>query len=145
MGKFLWHVTMSLDGLDWVFGYAPLDSGESRRMIEETVRANGSVLSGRRSYNVGRKPGRHPEAQVIGGTSRRPAIRADAPCAQGRNGSDDPVSDGRHPQRRERSALGRPRQRSDGDCCGHRAAVHSGRAGRRDSRTPGSARARARC
>ena len=41
MGKVLWNVTMSLDGftagredaMDWVFGYAPLDSGETRRML----------------------------------------------------------------------------------------------------------------
>jgi dihydrofolate reductase len=67
---------MSLDGfiagrndaMDWVFGYAPLDSPEIRTMIEAFSRSTGSVLSGRRSYNVGRKPGQRPEARkVMGG------------------------------------------------------------------------------
>lgn len=76
MGKVLWHVTMSLDGFiagpgdsrDWVFGYVPLDSPATRSMLAEVIRSTGSVLSGRRSYNVGRKPGQRPEARkVLGG------------------------------------------------------------------------------
>jgi len=59
---------MSLDGfiagqddaMDWVFSYIPLDSPETCAMLEETVRITGSVLSGRRSHNVGRKPDRFP-------------------------------------------------------------------------------------
>jgi hypothetical protein len=73
MGKVFWHVTMSLDGfiagpndaMDWVFGYVPLDSPAIRGMLEEVIRSTGSVLSGRRSYNVGRKPGQRPEARKV--------------------------------------------------------------------------------
>jgi dihydrofolate reductase len=75
MGKLFWHVTMSLDGfiasddsMDWVFGYVPVDAPETRAMREEVIQSTGSVLSGRRSYNVGRKPGQRPEARkVLGG------------------------------------------------------------------------------
>jgi len=71
MGKVRWHVTMSLDGfiagpndaMEWVFSYVPLDSPATRSMLEEVIRSTGSVLSGRRSYNVGRKPGQRPEAR----------------------------------------------------------------------------------
>jgi dihydrofolate reductase len=72
---------MSLDGfiagpndaMDWVFGYVPLDSPETRAMLEEVIRTTGSVLSGRRSYNVGRKPGQRPEARkVLGGAWNGP-------------------------------------------------------------------------
>ncbi len=84
MGKLLWHVTMSLDGfiagpndsMDWVFSYVELpragapnssDSSGTQR-LERTIRSTGTVLSGRRSYNVGRKPGQRPEARkVLGG------------------------------------------------------------------------------
>jgi dihydrofolate reductase len=71
MGKVLWHTTMSLDGfiagpddaMDWVFGYeAP------KAIVDEVIETTGSILAGRRSYNVGRKPGQHPEArQAFGG------------------------------------------------------------------------------
>lgn len=71
MDKVRWHVTMSLDGfiagpndaMEWVFSYVPLDSPATRSMLEEVIRSTGSVLSGRRSYNVGRKPGQRPEAR----------------------------------------------------------------------------------
>ena len=71
MDKVRWHVTMSLDGfiagpndaMEWVFRYVPLDSPATRSMLEEVIRSTGSVLSGRRSYNVGRKPGQRPEAR----------------------------------------------------------------------------------
>jgi dihydrofolate reductase len=83
VGKVCWHVTMSLDGfiagpddaVDWVFGYVPLDSPATRSMLEETIRTTGSVLSGRRSYNVGRKPGQRPEARkVMGGAWSGPVF-----------------------------------------------------------------------
>lgn len=83
MGKVLWHVTMSLDGfiagpndaMDWVFGYVPLDSPATRELLEEAIRSTGSVLSGRRSYNVGRKPGQRPEARkVLGGAWSGPVF-----------------------------------------------------------------------
>jgi dihydrofolate reductase len=76
MGKVFRQVTMSLDGfiagpndsLDWVFGYVPLDSAAIQRLLEEIIRTTGAVLSGKRSYNVGRKPGLRPEARkVLGG------------------------------------------------------------------------------
>lgn len=83
MGKVLWHVTMSLDGfiagphdsMDWVFRYISLDSAAAGSIIEKHVRSTGSVLSGRRSYNVGRKPGQRPEARkVLGGTWSGPVF-----------------------------------------------------------------------
>ncbi len=84
MGKVLWHFTMSLDGfiagpndaMDWVFDYvelpsaaAPDPSGSSgtQSIVEETIRSTGAVLSGRRSYNVARKPGQRPEARTVCG------------------------------------------------------------------------------
>lgn len=82
-GKVFWYVTMSLDGfiagpddaMDWVFGYVPLDSAETQAMLEEVIRTTGSVLSGRRSYNVGRKPGQRPEARkVLGGAWSGPVF-----------------------------------------------------------------------
>jgi dihydrofolate reductase len=83
MGKVFWYVTMSLDGfiagpddaMDWVFEYVPLDSAETRAMLEELIRTTGAVLSGRRSYNVGRKPGQRPEARkVLGGAWSGPVF-----------------------------------------------------------------------
>ena len=82
-GKVRWHVTMSLDGfiaglndaMDWVFSYIPLDSSATRRMLEEDIKSTGSVQSGRRSYNVGRKPGQRPEARkVLGGAWSGPVF-----------------------------------------------------------------------
>jgi dihydrofolate reductase len=93
MGKVLWHVTMSLDGfisgpndsMDWVFDYVvsfealtrklgpsePPDMADFsaiRGILEETIGSTGSVLSGRRSYDLERKPGQRPEARkVLGG------------------------------------------------------------------------------
>lgn len=83
MSKVQWGVTMSLDGfiagpndaMDWVFGYIPLDSARTRTMQEEVITTTGSVLSGRRSYNVGRKPGQRPEARkVLGGAWSGPVF-----------------------------------------------------------------------
>jgi len=77
MGKVLWHLTMSLDGfiagphesMDWVFNNVPLDSSVGRSLAEEHIKLTGSVLSGRRSYNVGRKPGQRPEARKVLGSA----------------------------------------------------------------------------
>jgi dihydrofolate reductase len=99
MGKVLWHVAMSLDGfiggqndsMDWVFGYValdaltsklgpgdaanPPDSSSIRGILEQVIRSTGSVLSGRRSYNVGRKPWQRPEARkVLGGAWSGPVF-----------------------------------------------------------------------
>jgi dihydrofolate reductase len=92
MGKVRYHVTMSLDGfiagandaMDWVFGYVDLpsvtapgaaDSSSMAKILEETIRCTGSVLSGKRSYNVGRKPGQRPEARkVLGGAWNGPVF-----------------------------------------------------------------------
>jgi dihydrofolate reductase len=57
----LWHVTMSLDGfiagpgdaLDWVFDYTGPNAA-----VDDVIRTTGSVLAGRRSYDVGRRDGR---------------------------------------------------------------------------------------
>jgi len=83
MGKVVWSVTMSPDGfmagpddaMDGVFGYVPLDSPATRALLEEVIQSTGSVLSGRRSYNVGRKPGQRPEARkVLGGAWSGPVF-----------------------------------------------------------------------
>jgi dihydrofolate reductase len=101
VGKVFWHVTMSLDGfiagpndsMDWVFdvvesveGMKELlrtparasdlsDSSPIARITEEVIRSTGSVLSGRRSYNVGRRPGQRPEARkVLGGAWSGPVF-----------------------------------------------------------------------
>ena len=60
VGKVLWHVTMSLDGfiadpddaMDRVFEYSEPD-----KTADEVIRTTGSVLAGRRSYDVGRREG----------------------------------------------------------------------------------------
>ncbi|GHO82645.1 deaminase [Dictyobacter formicarum] len=71
IGKVLWHVTMSLDGfiagpddgMDWVARFAGPNP-----VVNQVIRTTGAVLSGRRSYNVGRKPGLPPEyRKVFGG------------------------------------------------------------------------------
>jgi dihydrofolate reductase len=83
LDKVFWSVTMSLDGfvagpndaIDWVFGFVPLDSPETQAMLEEIIRTTGSVLSGKRSYNMGRKPGQRPEARkVLGGAWSGPVF-----------------------------------------------------------------------
>jgi dihydrofolate reductase len=54
--------------MDWVFRYVPLDSPATRSILQEVISSTGSVLSGRRSYNVGRKPEQRPKARkVLGG------------------------------------------------------------------------------
>jgi dihydrofolate reductase len=75
----VWHVTMSLDGfiagpgdaMDWVLRYVALDDP----VAAETMRTTGAVLSGRRSYDVGRKPDQRPEFQEVqGGTWSGPVF-----------------------------------------------------------------------
>jgi dihydrofolate reductase len=69
-GKVLWHVTMSLDGfiagpndeVDWVFRYP-----DPNPLVDEVIAGLGAVLVGRRSYEVGRKPGQAPEARKVYG------------------------------------------------------------------------------
>lgn len=46
---------------------APSGPSEIQKILDEAIRTTGSVLSGRRSYNVGRKPGRRPEARKVRG------------------------------------------------------------------------------
>jgi dihydrofolate reductase len=66
MGKVLWHVTMSLDGfiagpgdaMEWAFHYSHPNAA-----VDEVIRLTGAVLSGRRSFDVGRRPGQAPQAQ----------------------------------------------------------------------------------
>lgn len=85
MGKVLWHVTMSLDGfiagpsdaMDWVFRYAGPNPA-----VEEVIQTTGSVIVGRRSYDVGRRPGQRPEARkIFGGAWSGPVfvLTRDAP------------------------------------------------------------------
>ncbi|HLZ24044.1 MAG TPA: dihydrofolate reductase family protein [Ktedonobacterales bacterium] len=85
MGKVLWHITMSLDGfiagpgdaMDWIFSYVGPNSA-----VDEVISTTGSVLSGRHSYNVGRRPDQPPEARkVFGGAWSGPVfvLTYDAP------------------------------------------------------------------
>jgi dihydrofolate reductase len=85
MSKVFWSVTMSLDGfiagpddwMDWVFNYIPIgqDISSMGSIVDEIIRSTGSVLSGRRSYNLGRKPGQRPEARkVLGGAWSGPVF-----------------------------------------------------------------------
>jgi dihydrofolate reductase len=70
MGYVLWHVMMSLDGfiagpddaMDWVLGYASPNPA-----VDEVIETTGSVLAGRRSYDVGRRPSQRPEARKVFG------------------------------------------------------------------------------
>ena len=56
MGKVLWHVTMSLDGLiagpDGAMDWAFRDPGPNPA-VDEVLKTTEAVLAGRRSYNVG--------------------------------------------------------------------------------------------
>jgi hypothetical protein len=136
----IWHVTMSVDGLiagpadamDWVFGYIPLDKPETKAMLEEAIRTTESVLSGKRSYNVGRKPGQRPRD---GRRLERTAIRADEQRSQGRRGCVDHVCVRRHSWRDGCSARSWRQERYDHwrrRC----AAVYPSGADRRDSSAP---------
>ncbi len=71
MGIVLWHVTMSLggfiagpnDAMDWIFRFAGPNLDPS-----EAIASTGSVLAGRRSYDVGRRPDQRSELrEVFGG------------------------------------------------------------------------------
>ncbi|MFL5624663.1 MAG: deaminase, partial [Ktedonobacteraceae bacterium] len=77
-GKVLWHVTMSLDGfiagpddgMDWIARFA-----DPNPVVDQVIQTTGAVLSGRRSYNVGRKPGLPPEyRKVFGGAWNGPVF-----------------------------------------------------------------------
>jgi dihydrofolate reductase len=68
--KVLWHVTMSLDGfiagpedeMDWMARF-----GGPNPVVDEVIRSIGAALGGRRSYDMGRKPGLPPESRKIYG------------------------------------------------------------------------------
>jgi dihydrofolate reductase len=77
-GKVLWHVTMSLDGfiagpdegMDWVARFAGPNP-----VVDQVIQTTGAVLGGRRSYDVGRKPGLPPEyRKVFGGAWSGPVF-----------------------------------------------------------------------
>lgn len=69
MTKVLWHITMSLDGFiapmddstEWMFGY-----GAAGPIGLETMKRTGAVLSGRRGYDLGNRPG-EGERKLYGG------------------------------------------------------------------------------
>jgi dihydrofolate reductase len=78
MAMVLWQVVMSLDGfiadsddaMDWVFQFGgPTEfGGEGTALYQRAViTSTGSVLAGRRSYDVGRRPGQRPEARKVFG------------------------------------------------------------------------------
>jgi dihydrofolate reductase len=71
-----WNVSMSLDGfiagpddaMDWVFGY-----DDPNPVVDEFISSTGSILIGRRSYDVGRKPDQIKEAtEAFGGAWHGP-------------------------------------------------------------------------
>ena len=77
-GKVLWHVTLSLDGfiagpddgMDWVVRFAGPNP-----VVDQVIQIIGAVLSGRRSYDVGRRPGLPPEfRKVFGGAWNGPVF-----------------------------------------------------------------------
>lgn len=144
MSKVFWHVTMLLDAfipgpndaMDWVYGYVPLDSPATRATLEEVIRSTGSVLSGRRSYNVGRQPGQRPEARRYSAALGAARYSYSLTKLSGRNRSIDPVPLGRHPQRRRQGARRAQWEGRHGDWRRRRPAVHSGASDRRDSRLP---------
>src|SRR5256886_7524911 len=77
-GKVLWHVTMSLDGfiagpddgMDWIARFA-----DPNPVVDQVIQTIGAVLSGRRSYDVGRRPGLPPEfRKVYGGAWNGPVF-----------------------------------------------------------------------
>jgi dihydrofolate reductase len=77
-GKVLWHVTLSLDGfiagpddgMDWVVRFAGPNP-----VVDQVIQTIGAVLSGRRSYDVGRRPGLPPEfRKVYGGAWNGPVF-----------------------------------------------------------------------
>jgi dihydrofolate reductase len=66
MASVIWSTAMSLDGfiagpddaMDWVFRF----TGAAEN-ADDIISSTGAILAGRRSYDVGRKPDQHPEAQ----------------------------------------------------------------------------------
>ncbi len=71
----LWQVVMSLDGfiadsddaMDWVFKFGGPTEFGGDPPPSAIITSTGSVLAGRRSYDVGRKPGQRPEARKVFG------------------------------------------------------------------------------
>src|SRR2546430_17541973 len=77
-GKVLWHVTLSLDGfiagpddgMDWVVRFAGPNP-----VVDQVIQTIGAVLSGRRRYDGGRRPGMPPEVwEGSGGALKRGAV-----------------------------------------------------------------------
>jgi dihydrofolate reductase len=74
--KVVVQAAMSLDGyiagpgdaMDWVFEYA------APAEFPEIVEATGAMLSGRRSYNVGRRDAGKPSGEAYGGAWRGPSF-----------------------------------------------------------------------
>ncbi len=76
MSIVLWQVVMSLDGfiadsddaMDWVFQFGGPTEFGGDPPPSAIIPTTGSILAGRRSYDVGRKPGQRPEArEAFGG------------------------------------------------------------------------------
>jgi dihydrofolate reductase len=69
-GRVLWHVTMSLDGfiagpndgMDWMVRFVGPNP-----VVDEVIQTIGAALGGRRTYDLGRKPGLPPEFRKIYG------------------------------------------------------------------------------
>jgi hypothetical protein len=80
MAIVLWQAVMSLDGfiagsddaMDWVFDFGGPTEFGGDPPPSAIICSTGSVLAGRRSYYVGRKPGRRPEARKVRPTSPDP-------------------------------------------------------------------------
>jgi dihydrofolate reductase len=77
-GKVEWQVTVSLDGfiagpdddMDWVFEYIP-DPGA---VAGEVIKSTGAMLSGRRSYDVGRRDVGKQSGAAYGGAWSGPVF-----------------------------------------------------------------------
>ncbi|MFR9777323.1 dihydrofolate reductase family protein [Micromonospora sp. MS34] len=84
MARIIWHVTMSLDGFiappddsaDWMFGH-----GAAGPLGGETVRRTGAILSGRRGYDLGNRPGEGPRRTYGGAWSGPVFVLTHRPAA----------------------------------------------------------------
>jgi dihydrofolate reductase len=70
MSKILWHITASLDGYiaprddstEWMFGH-----GKAGPMRQEAMERTGAILTGRRGFDLGNRPGAAAGARAIYG------------------------------------------------------------------------------